>query len=188
MKVLICDDDATSLGHLTLLLTKMGLEVISTRDSTDALVKLGSAHAPRMAILDWMMPGYSGIDICKQVRQNSTAISTYIILVTSRDQASDIAEGLDAGANDYVVKPFSPTELRARVQAGLRIIGLESELKTLTGLLPICAWCKNIREPDGSWVRMEEYVESNSYAQFSHGGCPECLEKLRKTGKPLSNP
>jgi DNA-binding response OmpR family regulator len=181
MKVLICDDDPTALTRTDLSLKKLGYETVVCPHARDALTILTSPHPPKLAIIDWMMPEYSGLDICRKVREISTPVSIYIIVLTARDQPEDVEEALSAGANDFISKPFAPLELKARIGAGARIVGLEAELKTLTGLLPICSWCKKIRQEDGKgWVRIEEYVQNNSYAQFSHGGCPECLGKWRE--------
>jgi DNA-binding response OmpR family regulator len=166
------------------MLKKLGYETIALSDSHEALVVLCSPHAPKIAILDWMMPKYSGIDICKKVRVRSTPISTYILILTCKDKPEDVEEALGAGANDFITKPFEPVEFKARIAAGVKIVSLESELKTLTGLLPICAWCKKIRlEGNQEWMRIEDYVEKNSYAQFSHGGCPDCLAKIKADRK-----
>ncbi len=184
MKVLICDDDKTALTKADLMLQKLGYETIACAKAADALLKLCSPHPPKLAILDWMMPEYTGVEICERVRERSTAVSIYIILLTARNQPEDVEIAMSAGANDFITKPFEPVEFKARIAAGARIVGLESELKTLTGLLPICAWCKKIRQEDGKeWMPVEQYVEKNSYARFSHGGCPECLEKIRNEGK-----
>jgi phosphoserine phosphatase RsbU/P len=178
MKVLVCDDDRVALKKTELLLQKMGHEILPFQDSHEALVALTSPNPPKLAVLDWMMPKFSGLDICRRVRANSNLISIYIIILTAKDQPDDLAEAFEAGANDFIRKPVEPIEFRARVTAGTRIVSLESELKTLTGLLPICAWCKKIRLEDQDWMKIEEYVENNSYATFSHGGCPDCLAKL----------
>lgn len=179
MKILICDDDKTALTKADLMLKKLGYETIATNSAREALMTLCSPHAPKMAVLDWMMPEYSGIDICKKTRERSTQVSTYILMLTGRDKPEDVEEAFAAGANDFITKPFEPVEFKARIAAGAKIVGLEGELKTLTGLLSICSWCKKIRMEDKDWIRIEEYVEKNSYAQFSHGGCPDCLAKFR---------
>lgn len=180
MKVLICDDDPSALAKGELILRKQGYDTLALEKSRDALVALCSPQPPKIAILDWMMPEYSGIDICEKVRKQSTSISIYIIILTSRDQPEDLEKAFAAGANDYITKPFRPFEFKARVGAGERIVGLESELRTLSGLLPICSWCKKVHLRDESkWIQIEEYVQDHSYAQFSHGGCPDCVSKFR---------
>lgn len=180
-KVLICDDDLTELTKIELLLKKFNYTTIATNNPHDAVFHLLSAHGPRMAILDWEMPEITGIDICKKVREQASLISVYIIMLTSKNKPEDIEHAFESGANDFVEKPFQPIELKARLTSGFRILSLEKELKTLTGLLPICSWCKKIRLEDRAWMRIEEYIEQNSYARFTHGGCPECLKKIKST-------
>lgn len=115
-----------------------------------------------------------------------------MILVTARSAVDDLALGLDAGADDYVVKPFEPQELRARIDVGARMLALQGrlsakigeleaalgEIRTLRGIIPICVGCNKIRNEQGAWTRLEAYIREHSHAEFSHGLCRECLERL----------
>jgi len=198
MRVLIADDDLTYCHVLEALLRKWGYETLVTRDGEKAWKILQAPEAPPLAILDWMMPGKDGVDICREVRQASQTNPTYIILLTSKGRKEDVVSGLDAGADDYITKPFESEELRARVQAGVRIIKLQmaladrvkelqealQQIKTLQGILPICMFCKKIRNDGNYWQQVETYVSQHSKAEFTHGLCPECLEKYFK--RPLA--
>ncbi|MBZ5516286.1 MAG: diguanylate cyclase [Acidobacteriia bacterium] len=141
MRVLIAEDDPVSRHFLGAALAKMGHETVATRDGTEAWARLQEPSAPRLAILDWMMPRMDGPQVCKKVRQRSELPYTYIILLTTKDQKQDIVEGLGAGADDYLTKPFDRQELEARLRAGERILNLEQSLRVqaihdaLTGLL-----------------------------------------------------
>ena len=191
MKVLIAEDDVTSRMMLKAVLTKWGYEVVETSDGDEAWRVLQRKDAPRLAILDWVMPGISGDEICRKVRQVSPLRPIYIILLTARRDKADVIAGLEAGANDYVRKPFDREELRARIRVGKKVVRLEATLfkrirelqdamrhiKTLQGILPICTYCHRIRKDKESWERLEEYISQHSDAEFSHGICPECLEK-----------
>jgi sigma-B regulation protein RsbU (phosphoserine phosphatase) len=191
MKVLIAEDDVTSRMMLKAILTKWGYEVVETSDGDEAWQVLQREDAPRLAILDWVMPGLSGDELCRKVRQLSPLRPIYIILLTVRRDKADVIVGLEAGANDYVRKPFDREELRARVRVGERVVRLEATLfkrirelqdamahiKRLQGILPICTYCHRIRTDKESWERLEEYISQHSDAEFSHGICPECLEK-----------
>jgi len=130
MKVLIAEDDVTSHAALKGALEKWGYEVVSTCDGNEAWAALQAEDTPRLAILDWMMPKLTGVEVCRKARarQGTDDRYLYVILLTSKASKEDIIEGIEAGADDYVVKPFDHSELRVRLRAGQRIIQLESEL------------------------------------------------------------
>jgi DNA-binding response OmpR family regulator len=191
MRILIAEDDLVSRRMLEATLAKWGHEVIVTTDGDAAWRTLSTAGAPRLAILDWMMPGLDGVEICRRVRQ-AGGTPPYLIMLTARGSRTDVVAGLDAGADDYITKPFDRDELRARVQAGTRILELQEELagrvreleeamsrvKLLQGLLPICAYCKRVRNDENYWQQVESYVSDHSEARFSHGICPSCYESV----------
>ena len=197
MKALIADDDLTYRRMLKALLAKWGYDVLVTSDGDAAWQVLQAPDAPQIAILDWMMPGKDGVEICRQIRESSQSDPKYIILVTSKGGKEDVVSGLDAGADDYITKPFESEELRARVQVGERILRLQSELaarvkelqeafdqiERLEGILPICMYCKKIRNDQNYWQQVESYISQHSQAEFTHGLCPECFEKHIK--RPL---
>ena len=169
-------------------LIKWGHEVTVARDGGVALAILEDADAPPLAILDWMMPGMDGVELCRRVRKFTTETPPYLILLTAKSGKDNIVIGLDAGANDYLTKPFDRAELRARVQAGAHILELQGKLasrvreleatlfqvKQLQGLLPICSYCKKIRDEQNDWHRVESYISTHSEVEFSHGICPAC--------------
>jgi diguanylate cyclase (GGDEF)-like protein len=128
MRILLAEDDVISRRMLEAFLVKWGYEVVVARSGEEGWGILQEKDAPRLAILDWMMPGKDGIDICRGVRQRKGRPYTYIILLTARGQKEDMVQGLEAGADDYVTKPFDPFELRARVRAGGRIVELQEQL------------------------------------------------------------
>ena len=191
MRVLIAEDNDNMRKHLQFALEDHGHEVVVTKDGTEAWEELQKSSAPHIAILDWNMPGYDGPEICKKLRALETEQHKYIILLTVRNRSDEIAAGLDAGANDYIVKPFDFEELRARVAVGQRVVELQQSLakrvdelqaalahvKRLQGLLPICMHCHKIRNDKQSWQKLEAYIHENSEAKLSHGLCPDCLQK-----------
>ena len=128
MKILIADDDSIPRRLLQAALVKVGHEVIVARNGAEAWQILQSAEAPTLAILDWLMPGMDGVEVCRKVRQRDTAPYVYLILLTSKDRREDIIAGLEAGADDYLIKPFDPHELQVRLRAGQRILDLQSAL------------------------------------------------------------
>jgi len=141
VKVLIADDDALSRRIVNDVLVSWGYQVIAAKNGNEAWDILQQDDPPNLVILDWMMPGLDGVDICAKLRQQAKSRYTYIILLTSRNSPEDIVQGLEAGADDYIVKPFNPDELKNRLKIGERIIDLEerilglARIDYLTGLL-----------------------------------------------------
>jgi len=128
MRILIADDSSESRRVLEALLSGWGYQVISAKSGTEAWGILQHPDAPRLAILDWMMPGMSGPEVCRQVRSALKGYYTYLILLTSRSEKGDVVAGVGSGADDYLVKPFDANELQVRLGTGMRILRLESEL------------------------------------------------------------
>jgi DNA-binding response OmpR family regulator len=188
MQVLIAEDDRVTGEILARTLQRWGYETIVVGDGLAAWDHLRATVDPTLAILDWMMPAMDGPDVCRRVREELPLANMYLLLVTARESRGDVVAGLDAGADDYVIKPFDPEELRARVAVGIRVLGLQQKLaervtelqaalsnvKQLHGLLPICSYCKRIRGDDQYWQQVEGYIADHSEAQFSHGICPAC--------------
>jgi sigma-B regulation protein RsbU (phosphoserine phosphatase) len=190
MKILIAEDEPISRRILDTTLAKAGHNVVAVEDGLKAL-DLIQNEVPDILVTDWMMPELDGLELCHRVRALNLSSYVYIILLTALTQKERIIEGLDAGADDYITKPFERTELLARVRAGERVIQLERSLrqknkqlsealahvKQLKGLLPICMFCKKIRNDENYWQKVEEYLAEHTEADFSHSLCPECLEK-----------
>jgi diguanylate cyclase (GGDEF)-like protein len=128
MRVLIADDDHVSRRLLGSLLVKWGYEVVTAKDGAEAWQALQNEDAPRLAILDWVMPGMDGLEVCRKARKRPGQPYAYLILLTARGQMGDVLEGLEAGADDYLTKPFDPQELKARLRVGKRILDLQEEL------------------------------------------------------------
>ena len=195
MRILIAEDEIVSRQMLDAFLRRWGHEPILATDGNEAWKILQQENPPAMAILDWMMPGLEGPEVTRRLREReaggSTSESIYVVLLTAKETAADIVEGFSAGVDDYVTKPFNRDELRARVSVGVRMVELRQKLagrvheleialkkvETLQGLLPICSYCKKIREDSNYWTDVESYIERFSTAEFSHGVCPECYDK-----------
>ncbi len=192
MRALIADDDRTTTLMLSRMLTQWGIAVTTAHDGQGAWEVMIGAQRPSVAILDWMMPDVDGLELCRRIREDESLRHLYVILLTSRDSRADLIQGLNAGADDYLVKPFDPDELRARLHVGLRVVGLQerlaqrvdelqkalSQVKQLHGLLPICSYCKRIRSDTNYWQAVETYIADHSDAQFSHGICPACFDTV----------
>ncbi len=129
MKILVAEDDLTSRTILNAILMKWGHEVVPAVDGEQALRLLQQQEAPRLALLDWSMPGLSGVEVCSRLRKIQTSDSTYIIILTAKGEKKNIVEGLNAGANDYIVKPYDNDELQARINVGIRMVEIQTELE-----------------------------------------------------------
>jgi PleD family two-component response regulator len=194
MRILIADDDPISATALGRALAPDKFDVTVVSNGTAALEILLRPDAPSLAILDWMMPELDGPDVCRRIRAEAPRADRYLILLTSRDAREDVVTGLEAGADDYLIKPFHRGELLARVSVGARVLSLQeglanrvdelqqalAQVKQLRGLVPICCYCKSVRSDGDYWQQVESYIEQHSDAQFSHGVCPPCFDKISK--------
>lgn len=189
MKILVAEDDCTSRIILESIISKWSFQVSCAEDGAKAWTILQKDDCPPLAIIDWEMPELDGLELCRKVKALQRENPVYIILLTGRDSKSDIVTGLDAGADDYITKPFDNNELRARINVAVRLLETQQSLKikvselksaldhvkTLQGILPICMHCHSIRRDKAAWQRLEAYLEEHSHAQFSHSICPSCL-------------
>jgi phosphoserine phosphatase RsbU/P len=194
MIVLIADDLDVNRKLLRSLLTADGYEVVEASNGFDAFNILQAATGPVVGLIDWEMPQMEGIEVCQKTRALRGTPPRYLILLTVRDSKQDIVAGLQGGANDYITKPFDKTELLARVNIGRQMVLLQRTLtervaelkeallsvKQLGGLLPICSYCKKIRDDQNYWQQVEAYVGKHSEAKFSHSICPQCYEDIIK--------
>lgn len=189
--VLIVDDDAATRRALALVVSRSGWNPIPVENGATALSLLADPAGPRVALVDWMMPDLTGLELCQSVRAHETLLPPYLILVTVRSGSADVVAGLDAGADDYLVKPIDAAELRARVRVGLRTVELRdklvhrarqletalAEVRQLRSLLPTCSYCRRIRDDGDGWQSLEEYVSHHTDTKFSHGFCPDCFAR-----------
>jgi CheY-like chemotaxis protein len=192
LRILIAEDDPVSRQLLETFLRKWGYDPVVACDGAQALLGLRHSDSPRLAILDWMMPGLEGLEVVRAVREleKDGRPPVYCILLTALNTSDAILRGFEAGADDYVTQPFNTAELRARVRVGARMLDLRTRLaarvteleealaqvNTLQGLLPICSYCKKIRDDRNYWTEVESYFEKVSDAEFSHGVCPDCYQ------------
>ncbi len=188
--VLIVDDVETNIEVLANLLSEQSYQIAFATSGEQALAMVQDLD-PELILLDIMMPGMDGLEVCRRLKHSRETRETPIIFLTARTEIEDIVKGFEAGAVDYVTKPFQSVELLARVRTHLelkeardardRLIRELREalerVRVLSGLLPICSFCKKIRDDKGYWEQVEVYITEHSDARFSHGICPACAEK-----------
>lgn len=193
MSILIAEDDRMSRRLLVTHLKNWGFRVVSACDGEECLAAFESEADISLAILDWMMPGMEGPEVCRRIKQARGRPFVYVMMLTAMTEKDHIVKALSTGADDYLAKPWNPDELEARVRAGLRIVKLESTLRKkianlqealdhveqLCGILPICAWCHKIRDDSDYWQSVEEYFEAYSNTRFTHSICPDCVKGVQ---------
>ncbi len=190
-KILIVDDNPTNLNVLVDYLNEAGFKTLIAESGERALYQTSNVH-PDLILLDVMMPGLDGFKTCRRLKENKATQDIPVIFMTALSETSNKVKGFQAGGVDYITKPFQQEEVLARVTTHITIRNLQklveahnaelqealATVKLLSGLLPICANCKKIRNDEGYWKQIEIYVREHSEAEFSHSICPDCIKEL----------
>src|SRR5207245_10749053 len=156
--VLVVDDDPVSSRQLSAVAQAAGYSVSAVQNGQEAWDALKLSRF-RVVISDWYMPELDGVELCRRVRARRNEAYVYFILVTSRGGKQQYLTAMQAGADDFIAKPVDPDELQARLGVAERILGLRRELEQLAGPLPICSYCKRIRNERHQWVSLESYFD-----------------------------
>jgi DNA-binding response OmpR family regulator len=172
--ILVVDDTARDRELLARILGREGYEVMLAGEGAQAL-DLAARELPALILLDILLPGKDGIEICRALKADPATRGIPVIFLTGQSSTEQILAGFEAGAVDYVTKPFPILELMARVHVHVELRRVQHEVQTLRGILPTCSHCKKIRDEHGAWHAMESYIAQRSEAQFSHGLCPDCV-------------
>jgi PleD family two-component response regulator len=189
--ILIVDDTPANIRIVVDTLDKKGLRVVIAQSGEQAL-QIVKRIRPDIILMDVVMPEIDGFETCRRLKLNEATRAIPVIFMTALDDTEYVMKGFDAGGVDYIVKPVRIKEVLARVTTHLRLRNMQKQLetqnaqlhealdniKTLKGLLPICANCKKIRDDQGYWKQIEAYIEDHSDALFTHGLCPECVKRL----------
>jgi len=176
MRVLIADDDPVFRRLMAHRLRKLADDVLEAGDGQQAWQIYQQQHV-HLVLCDWLMPEMDGLALCRRIREQQQRQYTYIILITALDARVNYDAGIEAGADDLLNKTDDLGLLKARLLVAQRILTLQAEVKHLQGLLPICQYCKRICDNQNLWTEIEAYIAEHSDADFSHGICPECMEK-----------
>ncbi len=175
MKILIAEDDPIFRQLLRRKLEVWGHKVCVATNGREAWDLLHAGNI-RFLLADWMMPVVDGLELCRKIRDAGERY-VYIIILTAKDRTAHMVTGLEAGADDYMKKPCEWDELRARIRTGERILGLVDNVSTLSGLLPICASCKKVRDGRGYWNDIAAYIRGHTEAELNDSLCPECAKR-----------
>jgi phosphoserine phosphatase RsbU/P len=189
VKILIAEDEFTTRMMVQVCLETWGYRVESVTNGNDAWAALQKPDAPHIAILDWEMPELNGVEVCRRVKEMDNVTTPYILLLTCRDSKTDIVQGFDAGADDYMTKPFNDDELRARVRVAERLVRTQSSLsesvaelkevlnqvEMLENSIEVCRDCRKIFSPyDRGWHAFLDVIENGADPRFIIKNCPSC--------------
>lgn len=178
MKILAVEDDKMALMMMRQALVRLGHEVIEARDGREAWAKL-QREPVRVVVSDWEMPEADGLELCRRIRARRKAEYVYFILVTARDASEENQQNaMDAGVDDFLTKPLDVFELRMRLRTAERILKYTTQVRQLEELLPICSYCKKIRDDQNYWQQMEGYINERTGSEFSHSICPDCYQRV----------
>ncbi len=192
MKIVAAEDDAVARAVLRQALRNLGHETFEAEDGLSALARLDESSA-RVVVSDWMMPGVDGLELCRRIRARAGTEYVYFILLTSSDATDENRRAAaDAGVDDFLTKPLDFTELWTRLRVAERILRYTTQVRQLEEMLPICSYCKKIRDDQNYWQQIEGYINERTGSEFSHSVCPDCyqrvimpeLEQLRRTAAP----
>ncbi len=177
MKILIAEDDPIASKILHLTLEQVGHEVIVVADGAAAWQRFMDEPV-RIVVSDWMMPEVDGLQLCRRIREQAGLDYTYFILLTANHPGREnLAAAMEAGIDDFLRKPLDREAIWMRLRVAERILGFTRQIRQLGELLPICAYCKKIREDGAYWQQIEAYIQEHTGSHFSHGVCPECFER-----------
>ena len=177
MKILIVEDDPIAGAVLEASLKALGHEVTMATDGQDGWARFtGSPH--RLVISDWMMPGFDGLELCRRIRGQGGDYTYLILLSNLATTAENLDQAMAAGADDFLAKPVKPAELRARLHVAERILNYATQVRQLQQIIPICGYCRKMRDDRNYWSQVEEYIGKQTGSEFSHGVCPECYERV----------
>ena len=177
MKILIVEDDPIAGAVLEASLKSLGHEVTMATDGQDGWTRF-TRTPHRLVISDWMMPGFDGLELCRRIRGQGGDYTYLILLSNLATTAENLDQAMAAGADDFLAKPVKPAELRARLHVAERILNYATQVRQLQQIIPICGYCRKMRDDRNYWSQVEEYIGKQTGSEFSHGVCPECYERV----------
>ena len=180
MKILAAEDDPVARKILATALKQLGHDVVVATDGNEAW-KFLQADPMRVVVSDWQMPEMDGLNLCRRIRARANAEYVYFILLTATtDNLDNRRAATDAGVDDFLAKPLDVDELWMRLRVAERILRYATQVRQLEQLLPICAYCKKVRDDKDYWQQIEGYINARTGSEFSHSVCPECYDSILK--------
>ena len=178
LKILAAEDDPVARAVLRQALRRLGHDVIEAEDGESAW-ELFEREPVRVIVSDWLMPRLDGLGFCRRVRGRVHAEYVYFILLTSSDASEDNQRSAaDAGVDDFLTKPLDLGDLWPRLRVAERILRYTTQVRQLEELMPICTYCKKIRDDHNYWQQMESYINERTGSEFSHSVCPDCYKRV----------
>ena len=175
MRILVAEDDVFSRTLLGTTLKRLGHDPLVVSDGQEAIETYRRTHFP-LVISDWLMPRVDGLELCNLIRAERRQNYTYIMLLTAMEGTQSLVECLNAGADDFITKPFNENVLVARIVVSERIVNIQNVNRAFARLIPICSYCKKARNDHDYWQRLDEFLLEQPDLQLSHGICPECYK------------
>lgn len=194
MKVLIVEDDPIARLYIEAALAVLELETVVAADGEEALSLL-DAEPIRLVVSDWMMPKIDGLELCRRIRARGGEYVYFILLTQMSASPENEDTAIEAGVDDFLSKPVNPRELKIRLHVARRILEYTARIQRLESFIPICSYCKKVRDDQNYWQRIESYINERTGSEFSHSVCPDCykveivpqleqLKRQRQTAKP----
>jgi len=178
LKILAVEDDLVARKILVQALHRLGHEVTEASDGAEAL-RILQRDPVRVIVSDWLMPEMDGLELCRRIRGRVNVEYSYFVLLTSRtaDHANQ-REAIEAGVDDFLTKPLDLQELWMRLRVAERILRYATQVQQLEAFLPICSYCKKVRDDHNYWQQIEAYINQRTGSEFSHSICPDCYNRV----------
>jgi len=178
LKILTVEDDLVARKILVQALHRLGYATAEAADGEEAL-QVMEKEPVRVIVSDWLMPGIDGLELCRRIRRRVNSEYTYFILLTSREaDPTNQREAIEAGVDDFLTKPLDLQELWMRLRVSERILKFTTQVRQLEAFLPICSYCKKVRDDHNYWTQIEAYINERTGSEFSHSICPDCYQRV----------
>lgn len=177
MKILIVEDEPVAAAVLEAALLRLGHEPCRADDGLVAW-RAFEAEPARVVVSDWLMPGLNGLDLCRRIRTRGGDYTYFILLSALESSGGNLEQAIEAGVDDFLHKPVKIDELKMRLHVAERILNYATQVKQLESFIPLCSYCKKVRDDKNYWSQIESYINTRTGSQFSHGVCPDCYDRV----------